>query len=65
LDNFSKDLANPFESLASLMNKSNIINISMEPVTVKVPWIFAEDINAYSVYLNQWMSTNEVILMKW
>ena len=56
---------NPFEGLASLMNQSNIINISVEPLTVKVPWIFNEDINAYYIYLMQWLETNEAIVAEW
>ena len=65
LNKINDEIGNPFEQLASLMNKSNIINISIEPMTVKVPWIFAEDINAYSIYLNQWIDNNKQILDKW
>ena len=47
------------------MNQSNIINISTEPLTVKIPMIFAEDINAYDVYLKLWITENEKILEEW
>jgi hypothetical protein len=40
------------------MNESNIINISTETLNVKVPMIFAEDINGYELYLNQWLDIN-------
>jgi hypothetical protein len=51
LKSFNNAIANPFEGLASILNESNIINISVESVTVKVPWIFEEDINSYVFYL--------------
>jgi hypothetical protein len=47
------------------MNQSNIINISTEPLTVKVPMIFSEDINEYEFYLNQWLEENQAILDSW
>ena len=49
----SKQLANPFETLATLMNQSNIINISLETLNVKIPMLFSADINAYEMYLKQ------------
>ena len=58
----NSDIANPFEGLASMMNQSNIINIYTEPLTVKLPIIFSEDINAYEIYLKQRVSENEKIL---
>jgi hypothetical protein len=47
------------------MNESNIINVSTEPLTVKVPMIFSEDINAYQFYLQQWLEENEAIMQEW
>jgi hypothetical protein len=47
------------------MNESNIINISTEPLTVKVPMIFSEDINEYQFYLNQWLDENKDIMQEW
>jgi hypothetical protein len=47
------------------MDESNIINISTETITVKVPMIFAEDINAYEFYLQQWLDTNQKIVDRW
>jgi hypothetical protein len=61
----SNSISNPFESLASLLDESNIINISTEPITVKVPWIFAEDINAYGLYLQQRLEVNQEIMNQW
>ena len=65
LNKANSNIANPFEALASMMNQSNIINISTEPITVKIPMIFAEDINAYDVYLKLWLTENQKILDKW
>ena len=62
---FNKSISNPFEALASLMNESNIINISMETVDVKIPMIFKEDIDSYYLYLQQWLDRNEKILADW
>lgn len=62
VEEFNKQIANPFEALSSLMNESNIINISTETLTVKVPMIFPEDINAYEIYLHQWLDTNTQIV---
>ena len=62
LDDFSQTIANPFESLASLMNQSNIINITTEPLVVKVPMIMNDDIASYSLYLQQWVDENKSIL---
>ncbi|MBQ5944880.1 hypothetical protein IJL65_00255 [bacterium] len=64
LNDFNSKLGNPFEALASLMNESNIINISTETLTVKVPMIFSEDINEYQFYLNQWLEENELIMQE-
>jgi hypothetical protein len=47
------------------MNESNIINISTEPINVKIPMIFAEDINAYDLYLQQWLEVNQGIVNQW
>ena len=58
-------MANPFESFASLLNESNIINISVEPITVKIPMISAEDINSYEIYLRQRLDVNGNIIEKW
>jgi hypothetical protein len=44
---FNASISNPFESLASLMNQSEIFNISTETLTVKVPMIYPEDIASY------------------
>jgi hypothetical protein len=62
---FNKSIANPFEALASLMNESNIINISMENVDVKIPMIFKEDIDSYYLYLQQWLDRNQKIMDEW
>lgn len=62
---FNSTIANPFESLAALLNQSNILNISLEPITVKVPMIFREDVDSYSVYIQQWLSVNQRILEDW
>ena len=58
LNQINDSIANPFESFASLLNESNIINISVEPITVKIPMISAEDINSYEIYLEQWLDIN-------
>jgi len=47
------------------MDKSNIINISTETLTVKIPWIFAEDIDAYQLYLTKWLETNKDTINRW
>ena len=65
LRNFNNAISNPFESLASLMSESNIINISTEPIMIKIPMIFKEDVDAYSFYLRQWLDENEEILNEW
>ena len=58
-------IGNPFETLATLMNESNLINITIEPLTIKVPMIFSEDINEYEFYLEQWLEENEAIMGEW
>ena len=65
ISEFNDKIWNPFEALASLMNESNIINISIEPYTVKIPMIFSEDINAYQFYLNQYLEENAAIMQEW
>lgn len=65
LDDFNDEISNPFESLASLMNQSNIINISTEPLVVKVPFIMNEDIVTYDLYLRQWLEDNRKIVAEW
>ena len=51
-------LSNPFEELAAMFNATNIINVSTRQVSVKVPLIYVEDINAYELYLRQWIDVN-------
>jgi hypothetical protein len=65
LKKINKSISNPFEALASLMNESNIINISTEPITVKVPIIFQEDIDSYWLYLQQWLEVNQDRMNRW
>mgnify|MGYP002853791363 CR=1 FL=1 len=65
VNQFNKKLANPFEQLAKLMDKSNIINISTETLTVNIPWIFPEDIDAYELYLTKWLDTNQDTIERW
>lgn len=65
LDDFNREIANPFESLASLMSQNNLVNIMTEPIIVKVPMIFPEDINAYAIYLQQWVDINKWIIEDW
>jgi hypothetical protein len=65
LVSLNRAISNPFESLASLLNESNLINVSVEPVTIRVPRIFAEDINAYELYLRQWLEVNSEIVKEW
>ena len=62
---FNNKIGNPFEALATLMNESNIVNITIEPLTVKVPMIFSEDINEYEFYLEQWLDENKAIMGEW
>ena len=65
LKNFNKMIANPFEGLASLLNESNIINITTRKMNIKIPIIFKEDIDSYEIYLMQWLDRNEEILEEW
>ena len=65
LNQLNNSISNPFERLAGLMNESNIINISTETLNVKVPMIFAEDINGYELYLNQWLDINWKKVDEW
>ena len=41
------------------MNQSNIINISLETLNVKIPMLFSADINAYEMYLKQRLEVNQ------
>jgi len=65
MKDFNKAISNPFEALASLMNESNIINISFEHINVKIPMVFQEDINFYRLYLLQRLEVNQDIMNKW
>ena len=65
IQNLSQSLNNPFESLSLLLNQSNLLNIQLEPVTVKIPWLTSEDINSYQVQLTQWIEVNTWILAEW
>ncbi len=58
-------LSNPFEELAAMFNATNIINVSTRQVSVKVPLIYVEDINAYELYLRQWIDVNGKIIADW
>jgi hypothetical protein len=65
VEKFNDKIANPFEELSLLFNKSNLININTKNLNVKIPMIFAEDINAYEIYLRQWGDTNAQIIEEW
>lgn len=58
-------LTNPFEEIAGLFNSTNLINVSTKNLNVKVPMIFAEDINSYELYLLQWLETNTQTFNEW
>lgn len=62
IEDFNDKIANPFEELSILFNKSNLININTKNLNVKIPMIFSEDINAYEIYLNQRADTNRKII---
>ena len=62
LMDYNKWMSNPFETLAVMLNQSNIINVSTELLTVKVPIITSDEINAYEFYLHQWIQTNSKIV---
>jgi hypothetical protein len=51
-------IANPFEQLSLLFNQSELININTKNMTIKIPMIFWEDINAYHIYLRQRADVN-------
>ncbi|MDR0607407.1 MAG: hypothetical protein LBG52_03455 [Candidatus Peribacteria bacterium] len=55
-------IANPFEQLATLFNQTNLINIQMKKMTVKIPMIYNEDINTYEDILRQRASYNAEII---
>lgn len=65
LNMLNQTLSNPFEGIASLMNVSNLINIETKILTVKVPIIYPEEINAYQIYITQWLKKNEEIIQQW
>ena len=53
---------NPFEELQRLFNRSDLVKISTKTIPVKIPWIYSEDIEAYSNYLKWWLSTQKKTL---
>jgi hypothetical protein len=55
-------IANPFEQLSKLFNQSELINIQTKTLTVKIPMIYSEDINAYEIYLRQRGDTQSAII---
>lgn len=65
IENANDKIANPFEELSILFNKSNLININTKNLNVKIPMIFSEDINAYEIYLKQRADTNGKIIEEW
>ena len=65
LTKFNRAISNPFEALASLLNQSNLVNISMQTLNVKIPMIFKEDIDAYEFYLQQRLEENQEIVERW
>ena len=59
------DWVNPFEKMAQLFNSSDLVKISTKNISVKIPWIYSEDIESYISYLKTWLSTQNSILKSW
>lgn len=62
VQSLNDQIANPFEQLASMFKKTNLINIETKRLTVKIPMIYSEDINTYEIQLRQRASTNAEIV---
>ena len=56
---------NPFEKMQELFNSSDLVKISTKQISVKIPWIYSEDIESYISYLKTWLSTQNSILKSW
>lgn len=50
---------NPFIELQKLFNQSDLIKIRTENISVKVPFIYSEDIQAYINYLQTWLEAQK------
>ena len=61
LNAVNNEIANPFEQLSLLFNQSKLININTKNLTIKIPMIFREDLNAYNIYLRQRADVNSKI----
>ena len=46
---------NPFEKMQELFNSSDLVKISTKQISVKIPWIYSEDIESYISYLKTWL----------
>ncbi|MDR2416475.1 MAG: hypothetical protein LBD75_07990, partial [Candidatus Peribacteria bacterium] len=62
IEQTNDQIANPFEQLSKLFNQSELINIQTKTLTVKIPIIYSEDINAYEIYLRQWGDRQQEII---
>jgi len=51
--------------MAQLFNSSDLVKISTKNISVKIPWIYSEDIESYISYLKIWLSTQNSILKSW
>lgn len=48
-----------------MFSSSNLLTITTQKLNVKVPMIYAEDINSYELYLRQWLEVNSQLLNDW
>ena len=51
--------------MTQLFNSSDLVKISTKNISVKIPWIYSEDIESYISYLKTWLSTQNSILKSW
>lgn len=49
---------NPFEKLQEFFNNKELVNLRSQNITVKIPRIPSEDLEAYANYLKTWLETN-------
>ena len=62
---FSDTVNNPFEQVSKLFAQTPLIRVTTQDLTIRVPMIYAEDINRYKAYLSGRVTRNRDILISW
>ena len=65
LKEVNQQLSNPFRQLQIFLKQIPLVNVSMKNITIKVPWIWKDEIERQITYLKAWLERNKGKVKEW